>query len=139
MGVGVGVGRGRGTGRGGLTLPFPSPQNKRSSNLLVQPKVTEPMSPLDPHAVIQRQPAVLFSMVGDEVVIMDVERGEYYGLDPVGSDIWQRLATPMTPAQLVSDLVEQYDGTPEAISRDTFALLERLAEKALILPVEKQT
>lgn len=93
------------------------------------------MTPIAPQDAICRNAEALSTEIDGEVVIMDPERGEYYGLDPVGSDIWRRLARPTTPARLVTDLIESYDGDPAMIERDTFALLERLAEKGLVVPV----
>jgi len=63
---------------------------------------------------------------------MDVDRGVYYGLDPVGSDVWHRLAEPTTPARLVAGLIDAYQGEPRTIEAQTLALLERLVEKGLV-------
>lgn len=84
------------------------------------------------HDSIRRKSDVLSAEVGDEVVIMAPEEGKYYGLDAVGSAIWDRLAEPTTPARLIAELVGAYDGDPAAIEGDTMALLERLSDRHLL-------
>jgi len=70
--------------------------------------------------------------LGDEVVLLSLKRGVYYGLDPVGSRVWQLLETPQTVAALRDAILEEYDVTPERCEEDLFALLRHLAEEELI-------
>lgn len=83
--------------------------------------------------ILRRKADALSAEIDGEVVVMAPEQGEYYGLDAIGSDIWRRLETPTTPARLIADLVAAYEGDPAAIASDTLALLERLAEKGLLI------
>ena len=49
---------------------------------------------------VVRASDVLASQVENELVMMDIERGMYYALNPVGADIWERLAEPQQVADL---------------------------------------
>ncbi|PPT92672.1 PqqD family protein [Xanthomonas theicola] len=64
--------------------------------------------------------------MGEELVIMSVERGLYFSLDPVGRDVWSRLASPCTFAALCDRLSADYAGPRAAIATDVAALLETL-------------
>jgi hypothetical protein len=68
----------------------------------------------------------------DEVVILSVERGSYFGLDEIGSEIWQRLESPIRVEALCDALVAKYDADRSTIERDVLALLERLAAEDLV-------
>jgi hypothetical protein len=68
----------------------------------------------------------------DEVVILSVERGSYFGLDEIGSEIWHRLETPVRVEALCDALVAKYDADRSIIERDVLALLERLVAEGLI-------
>lgn len=81
---------------------------------------------------IVRKQGVLSSEIGDELVLMSIERGEYYGFDPIAAVIWRRLAEPVTVGGLVDGLVAEYDGDPAIIAADVQTLLEKLAEKDLL-------
>ena len=52
-------------------------------------------APLDRATRLRRVADVLATEVGGEMVMMDVEKGVYFGLDPIGTDIWKRLEAPM--------------------------------------------
>jgi hypothetical protein len=75
---------------------------------------------------------VLARQVGDESVMLDLEKGAYFGLDPVGARVWQLLAEGMTLAQACDRLLEEYEVSREDIERDVIALAEHLAANGLI-------
>jgi hypothetical protein len=70
--------------------------------------------------------------VDEEIVILSVERGTYYGLDDIGSEIWQRLETPVRVDVLCDALAAKYEGDRATIERDVLQLLESLAADGLI-------
>lgn len=87
---------------------------------------------LSPQSCVSRRSDVLTSSVGEETVMLDVEKGFYYGLDPVATRIWDLLATPMRVADLCAQLVVEFEVTPEACRTDLAAFLESLRENGLI-------
>jgi hypothetical protein len=82
--------------------------------------------------VISRSQSVLSADVDGEVVMLSIEQGYYYGLDDIGSDIWQRIATPCSFAELVEQLVVDYDADRATIATDVKALLGRMAEQDVV-------
>jgi hypothetical protein len=70
--------------------------------------------------------------VDGEVVILSVERGTYYGLDKIGTDIWQRLESPVRVDALCEDLAARYAADRQTIERDVLALLESLLAEGLV-------
>lgn len=90
------------------------------------------MPPIPPHSSIQRRSDVISVEINGETVMMSVELGEYYGLNPVAADIWRRLGKPVTVAELVQDLTESYDGDPVGIQSDVQSLLDGFAAKGLL-------
>lgn len=75
---------------------------------------------------------LLSTQIGDELVLMSVEQGEYYGFDPVAAGVWARIAEPTTVGSLVETLAAAYEGDPATIATDVQRLLEMLAEKGLL-------
>lgn len=88
--------------------------------------------PLDRSTRLRRVADVLATEVEGEMVMMDVEKGVYFGLDPIGTDIWKRLETSMTVAALAVVLVQVYDADIACIERDVLALLARMLEQGLV-------
>jgi hypothetical protein len=82
--------------------------------------------------IISRSPSVLTAEIEGEVVMMSVQQGRYFGLDHIGSDIWKRLDSPCTFADLIDRLVADYDADRGSIAADVRALLERMVEQDIV-------
>lgn len=87
---------------------------------------------LSMNSTVSRSEDHLAASVDNELVLMDVEHGSYYGLNAVGADIWQRLEGAVTVAGLCAALSREYDADMDTISREVLALLERLAAEGLV-------
>src|SRR5216683_1172130 len=82
--------------------------------------------------VISRSPSVLTAEVDGEVVMMSIEQGRYFGLDDIGSDIWQRIEPPCSFAALVDGLVADYDADRVTIAADVQAMLGKMAAQDVV-------
>ncbi|MEE4200908.1 PqqD family protein [Erythrobacter sp.] len=72
--------------------------------------------------------------LGGEAVLLDLESGQYFGLDPVGSRIWTLLAqTPLTLAELADRIEEEFDAPRARIESDLEALIADLQAQGLIV------
>ena len=86
----------------------------------------------NPHTLLQRNPELLSSSIDEETVLFDSEQGQYFSMDPVGSAIWQKLATPITFQQLIDNLVAEFDVTHGQCQTDTETFLTQLHDAKLI-------
>ena len=82
--------------------------------------------------MISRSPSVLVAEVDGEIVMMSIEKGRYFGLDDIGSDIWKRIEQPCSFAALVETLAADYDADRATITADVTALLTRMAEQDVV-------
>lgn len=78
----------------------------------------------------------LASEIGGEVVLMNLDRGCYYSLDDIGSEIWRILEQPVSVASLCQTLAARYHAEAATVNDDVLALLNRLLEHDLISVVE---
>lgn len=91
------------------------------------------MATITSASTVQRRDTLLANELGpDEMVMLDVERGTYFGLREVGKHIWDELAGPVQVEQLCASLVQQYDVEPARCEADVLAFLSSLADQALI-------
>lgn len=67
-----------------------------------------------------------------ETAILNLKNGVYYGLDPVGTRIWNLLQSPRRVQEIRDTLLEEYEVTPERCESDLLALLEKLSAEGLI-------
>lgn len=80
-----------------------------------------------PQEVIARQ-------VGEETVMLDLAKGAYFGLDPVGARMWQLLQEGKSLEDVRDAMAEEYEAPREKIERDLLALVDKLVADGLLLP-----
>jgi hypothetical protein len=75
---------------------------------------------------------VIHRKVGEEMILLDYDRGIYYGLDPVGTRIWELIAEGKATDEIVATMAGEFDASPETIEADLGELLADLTAKALV-------
>jgi hypothetical protein len=75
---------------------------------------------------------VLFRELQGELVLLQLERGAYFGLDPVGAHIWQLLREERSLGEVVQALVAEYDVSEPRAREDVVDLVRRLQEHGLV-------
>jgi hypothetical protein len=77
-------------------------------------------------------PQVMTRTVGDEVVILDLATGTYFGLDPVGARMWELMAEGKTLAEVCGVMLDEYEVAREELETDALRLADELAAQRLI-------
>ena len=75
---------------------------------------------------------VLAQEVGGEAVLLDLAGERYFGLDPIGTRIWQLLADAPSLQQVHATLCGEFDAPAERIQADLLALVQELAVAGLV-------
>ena len=88
---------------------------------------------ITPDTVLQRKGDLLFNAIDGEVVMLSIENSEYYGMDKVGSRIWELLEKPVSFKALIARLMEEYEVSEQQCIMDTLAFLNKLTEKKLVV------
>jgi hypothetical protein len=91
------------------------------------------MKEIHDYAIIKRQSDLVFSKIDDEVIMMSIKNGEYYGLDNIGSRIWEIIEKPVTLIEIVEILKNEYEVTEEQCRSDVIGFLSALINKGLII------
>jgi len=79
-----------------------------------------------------RSGKALSTEVDGEAVLIGIETGRYYGLDAVGTAIWNRIEQPCRFDALCAGLSEEFEGDPAMIADETRAFLAQLIERELV-------
>ena len=72
------------------------------------------------------------SRLHDEVAILELERGVYYGLSRVGARIWELIQQPTRVRDVQDRLVAEYDVDAERCRADLLELLDSLKGAGLV-------
>jgi Coenzyme PQQ synthesis protein D (PqqD) len=70
--------------------------------------------------------------LADEAILLSLKAGVYYGLNSVGTRIWNLLQEPRSVHEVRDAILEEYDVDPDRCERDLLALLRDLAANGLI-------
>ena len=97
---------------------------------------TDTDPPLGPDTVLARSDELLEGDIDGETVMMSIEQGTYYGLDPIGSEIWALLDTPRSVAEICATMGERYDVEPLECERDVLVFLRDLVSDGSLRPVQ---
>ncbi len=84
------------------------------------------------NSVITRSPDLVFSEVDDEIVMLGIETGNYYGLDQILSQMWLMIEEPTTVSTIIDDLLTQYDVDRSQCEQDVFNVFNRMLKDQLI-------
>lgn len=88
--------------------------------------------PIDDDTTFVKSDGPVATRVPDETVILDAESGRYFGLDGVGSRVWELLSEPTRFADLVATVVAEYDVDRARCERDLRALVTDLRAAGLV-------
>lgn len=73
----------------------------------------------------------------DELVMMDIEKGKYFSLNPVATRIWDLLEKPLAEDELCELLMDEYDVEPLQCRTEVTELLSEMSKLGLILAREE--
>lgn len=87
------------------------------------------MAPLPPRVLASD--TVTCARLGEESVLLNTETGLYFGLDAVGTTVWEALERGATPDEIVAHITEQYDVVAERAQADVAAFFDELTTNGL--------
>lgn len=70
--------------------------------------------------------------VGDQMVVLHLANGTYFGLDPIGALLWEGLTSGASPSAVCDKVLEQFEVDRETAEHDLRTFLGELAESDLI-------
>ena len=88
--------------------------------------------PIPADAPVTASEEVLTRRVGDELVLLNMTTEIYFGLDPVGTAMWEALLEHGSVAAAHSALVPEYAVDAERLRADLDELVDKLIEKGLL-------
>ena len=74
---------------------------------------------------------VVFRELGGEAVLLNLKTGAYFGLDPVGTRVWQLLVERGSVAHVMEVMLGEYDVDRERLERDLLELCDELCATGL--------
>ncbi|WPC43292.1 lasso peptide biosynthesis PqqD family chaperone [Clostridium sp. JS66] len=70
--------------------------------------------------------------IDGEIVMMDIDKGKYYGFNSVGSRIWELIKNPIAIKEIKSALLKEYNVDTKTCEEAVLTFLNRLNDEELI-------
>lgn len=77
-------------------------------------------------------PSVICRELSGETVLLNLESGVYYGLDAVGTRVWQLIMQGHTIANVCDTMLEEYDVSPDVLNADVTRLVGELRDRGIV-------
>lgn len=87
--------------------------------------------------VVERSGDFVTATVDEALVMMSLEKGAYYGLDEIGSQIWSQLEEPRRVAALCDSLLALYEVPRAQCEEDVLAFLQELLDEGMVRVVSR--
>jgi len=82
--------------------------------------------------IVKKQGDWLAAKVGEELVMMSAEKGNYIGLSEVGTRIWELIETPQDFDSLCALLEQEFEVSPETCRAEVEQFLSELVKHGAV-------
>ena len=79
---------------------------------------------------------VLFTSMGEDAVLLHVNRGDYYSLNKVGARLWILADGSKSIADLAGLITEEFEISQEEAEKDILELADQLVNEGLVKVAE---
>lgn len=90
------------------------------------------MATMSVRDTVRVPPRIAFRRVGDEMALVNLDTGVYYGLDAVGARMWELLAGDGRLHTVAARMQEEFDVAPDQLEADLIRLVSELLGKGLV-------
>jgi hypothetical protein len=84
------------------------------------------------NSIIQREPEVMAAEADQDLIMVSIATGYYYGISDVAREIWDAIERPKRVSDLVHDLTTTYHIDPPSCEDQTLSFLKALLEEGLV-------
>jgi len=75
---------------------------------------------------------VVFKDLDNEMIIMDMDSGKYFGLNETGAAIWTLISKHHTLGEVLKRLLEEYEVPAQQLENELRGFLKAIYEKGLV-------
>ena len=90
------------------------------------------MSPLESVTLIVRDPDLIAAEMDGDLVMMSIERGEYFGIGGVGILAWELLREPTTVDRICAAVCKEFDVDAATCREDLLGFANELLALGLV-------
>lgn len=82
--------------------------------------------------IVAQVTGIVAADMNGEKAMLNIEQGKYYGLDRIGSRIWELIEKPRMVQEVVAALLDEYEVGEKTCQQDVLAFLNTLHAQGLV-------
>jgi hypothetical protein len=90
------------------------------------------VSELNLDCIVERDTEIIAAEVADDLVMVSIENGRYYGISDVARAIWEAIEHPKKVSDLIDDLTSVYNIDRSKCEEETLSFLGDLLTERLL-------
>jgi arginine/lysine/ornithine decarboxylase len=91
---------------------------------------------LNRDCIVQRDPEIIAAAADQDLVMVSITNGLYYGVSGVAREIWDMIEHPKKISELVDDLTAAYNVDRSLCEQQTLSFLDDLLVERLVQVVD---
>ena len=80
-----------------------------------------------------QNPDVRAEVLDGEAVLLNIQTGTYFGMNKVGTHIWELFGKGKSLSEVVESVHRRFDVTPEQAATDVHTFIQTLLERGLLI------
>jgi len=84
------------------------------------------------NSIIQRDPEIIAAEADQDLIMVSIATGNYYGVSDVAREIWDAIEQPKRVSDLVDELKAGYSVNPALCEEQTLSFLNALLDEGLL-------
>ncbi len=97
------------------------------------------MTEVNRQTLIKRADGFVTANVKDDLMMLNVEQGAYYALDPIAAEIWEMLEHPARVDEIIERLQKRYDVSAEECEKDVMDFVKELNANGMVTLVQDES
>ena len=90
------------------------------------------MHKLNLDSLVQREASVIAAEAGNDIVMVNIDKGQYYAISEIAREIWRVIERPTMVSDLIGNLVADYKVERTLCEKETLLFLEDLLAEHLL-------
>ncbi|OPX87436.1 MAG: Coenzyme PQQ synthesis protein D (PqqD) [Pelotomaculum sp. PtaB.Bin104] len=95
-------------------------------------RVTKSQKKISVDTIVSQATGLVAADMDGEKVMLNIEKGKYYGINGIGSRIWELLEIPHRVREVVDALLKEYKVEEKTCQNDVLAFLNKLYDQGLV-------
>ena len=83
-------------------------------------------------SLVARTPEFVGSKIDDKTALLSIKNGAYYGMDPVGSRVWELIAQPVRTSSVCETLLGEFKVEKGVCESQVLTFLQQLSDADLL-------